>query len=320
MIFTNPQLDKAAELIEKDLFLLGATAIEDKLQDGVPDTIYTLAQASIKLWVLTGDRQETAINIGYSCRLLTEDMNLIIINEETKEATKAMIVKKLNHIKATASFSNTPLTATRYDPERRNAGFMQRTLANLAYFGHFFGVSKKKTFPVDDKDHLLSRSTNAAASPDDIEMTAATAPNYINLRAEDIDSSQLDALALIIDGKSLKFALDAELELLFLELATLCKSVICCRVSPLQKALVVKLVRDKLNALTLAIGDGANDVGMIQAAHVGVGISGLEGLQAARSADFAICQFRYLKKLLLIHGSWSYQRLSKLILFSFYKK
>lgn len=102
------------------------------------------------------------------------------------------------------------------------------------------------------------------------------------------------------------------------------------RVSPLQKALVVKLVKKNQKSLLLAIGDGANDVSMIQAAHVGVGISGLEvgricickytsltqskGLQAARSADVAISQFRFLKKLLLVHGAWSYQRLSKLIL------
>jgi phospholipid-transporting ATPase len=119
---------------------------------------------------------------------------------------------------------------------------------------------------------------------------------------------------LIIDGKSLKFALEKPINKVFLELAILCKAVICCRVSPLQKALVVKLVKKNQQSILLAIGDGANDVSMIQAAHVGVGISGVEGLQAARSADVAISQFRYLKKLLLVHGSWSYQRLSKLIL------
>lgn len=91
------------------------------------------------------------------------------------------------------------------------------------------------------------------------------------------------------------------------------------RVSPLQKALVVKLVKRHKKALLLAIGDGANDVSMIQAAHVGVGISGLEGLQAARAADVSIGQFRFLRKLLLVHGSWSYHRISQVILFSFYK-
>jgi phospholipid-transporting ATPase len=124
---------------------------------------------------------------------------------------------------------------------------------------------------------------------------------------------------LIIDGKALTFALEKDIEKSFYDLATHCKAVICCRVSPLQKALVVKLVKQFSDQLLLAIGDGANDVSMIQAAHVGVGISGVEGLQAARSADFAISQFRFLKKLLLVHGSWAYQRLSKMIFFYFYK-
>jgi len=132
-------------------------------------------------------------------------------------------------------------------------------------------------------------------------------------------SGELEDLALIIDGKSLGFALEKDISKTFLELAIMCKAVICCRVSPLQKALVVKLVKKNQKSILLAIGDGANDVSMIQAAHVGVGISGVEGLQAARSADVAISQFRFLKKLLLVHGAWSYRRLSKLILYSFYK-
>ncbi|KAI0687946.1 phospholipid-translocating P-type ATPase [Cerioporus squamosus] len=218
-------LDKAAELIERDLFLLGATAIEDKLQEGVPDTIHTLQMAGIKVWVLTGDRQETAINIGMSCRLISESMNLVIVNEETAHETQEFITKRLLALK-----------------NQRSTG--------------------------DQED-----------------------------------------LALVIDGKSLTFALEKEISKTFLELAILCKAVICCRVSPLQKALVVKLVKKNQKSILLAIGDGANDVSMIQAAHVGVGISGVEGLQAARSAD----------KLLLVHGSWSYTRLSKLLLYSFYK-
>lgn len=92
------ELDRAAEMIEKDLFLLGATAIEDRLQDGVPDTIHTLQEAGIKVWVLTGDRQETAINIGYSCKLLNEDMSLIVCNEENHWETKNFLEKKLKDI------------------------------------------------------------------------------------------------------------------------------------------------------------------------------------------------------------------------------
>ena len=138
------ELDKAAELIETNLFLLGATAIEDKLQDGVPEAIYTLQQAGIKVWVLTGDRQETAINIGLSCRLISESMSLVIVNEENAHDTKQYISKKLEAIKA-----------------QRNTG-------------------------------------------------------------------DLEELALIIDGKSLTYALEKEISGLFLELAVMCKAVVCC--------------------------------------------------------------------------------------------
>ena len=230
------ELDKAAELIEHDFMLLGATAIEDKLQDGVPDTIHTLQQAGIKVWVLTGDRQETAINIGMSCKLISEDMTLLIVNEDNAAATRDNITKKLTAV-----------------------------------------------------------------------------------RSQSDTQAELETLALVIDGKSLTFALERDMEKLFLDLAVVCKAVICCRVSPLQKALVVKLVKRHLKSILLAIGDGANDVSMIQAAHVGVGIAGMEGLQAARSADVAIGQFRFLQKLLLVHGAWSYYRVSKVILYSFYK-
>ena len=229
------ELDKAAEIIEKDLYFLGATAIEDRLQDGVPETISTLQTAGIKIWVLTGDRQETAINIGMSCKLISEDMTLLIVNEDNAHATRQNIQSKLEAVRTAAA------------------------------------------------------------------------------------NGEHDTLALVIDGKSLTYALEKDLERLFLDLALMCKAVICCRVSPLQKALVVKLVKRNLKKLLLAIGDGANDVSMIQAAHVGVGISGLEGLQAARSADISIAQFRFLRKLLLVHGAWSYQRVSKVILYSFYK-
>lgn len=232
----SEKLDAVAELIETDLELLGATAIEDKLQEGVPETIHLLQDAGIKIWVLTGDRQETAINIGMSCKLLAEDMNLLIVNESDAAGVADNIARKLELIRS-------------------------------------------------------SEATNA----------------------------DFETLALVIDGVSLGYALTPEIEQDFLDLSVMCKAVICCRVSPLQKAMVVKLVKRHLKSLLLAIGDGANDVSMIQAAHVGVGISGMEGQQAARSADISIGQFRYLQRLLLVHGSWSYNRLSRAILYSFYK-
>ena len=106
----------------------------------------------------------------------------------------------------------------------------------------------------------------------------------------------------------------------FLAIGKRCKTVICARVTPLQKALVVRLVRRSLkSAITLAIGDGANDVSMIQEAHVGVGIMGKEGTQAVRASDYAFGEFRFLQRLLNVHGRFSYLRMANLILFSFYK-
>lgn len=146
-------------------------------------------QAGIKLWILTGDKQETAINIGYSCKLLKPDLPIYLVNETNTADIKATIQHYLQN----------------QDPEG----------------------------------------------------------------------------SLVIDGHSLKFALDKSVENDFLKIALACNSVICCRVSPMQKADIVNLVKTHSikgrQAITLAIGDGANDVAMIRAAHVGIGISGNEG-------------------------------------------
>uniref|UniRef100_A0A4W5PDI6 Phospholipid-transporting ATPase n=1 Tax=Hucho hucho TaxID=62062 RepID=A0A4W5PDI6_9TELE len=191
------KLDALYEEIEKGLLLLGSTAVEDKLQDGVPQTIEQLSKADIKIWVLTGDKQETAENIGYSCNMLREEM------------TEVFIVSA--------------------------------------------------------------------------------------------------------------FALEKDMEMELLRTACMCQTVICCRVTPLQKAQVVELVKKYKQAITLAIGDGANDVSMIKAAHIGVGISGQEGMQAVLSSDFSFAQFRYLQRLLLVHGRWSYLRMCKFLRYFFYK-
>jgi len=123
----------------------------------------------------------------------------------------------------------------------------------------------------------------------------------------------------VIDGRTLGFALQKDLHQKFVRLARKCRSVLCCRATPLQKGEVVKLIRDQLHVMTLAIGDGANDVSMIQVADVGIGLSGQEGMQAVMSSDYAIAQFRFLRKLLLVHGHWNYARLASMVLYFFYK-
>lgn len=128
-----------------------------------------------------------------------------------------------------------------------------------------------------------------------------------------------NGFAIVVNGHSLVYCLSPELEDRFLDIASNCKAVIACRVTPLQKAQVVELIKRTKNAVTLAIGDGANDVSMIRSAHIGVGISGQEGMQAVLASDYSIAQFRYLERLLLVHGRWSYFRMSKFLRYFFYK-
>ncbi|KAL4912226.1 hypothetical protein BDW62DRAFT_195155 [Aspergillus aurantiobrunneus] len=242
------KLENVANAIEQDLMLIGGTAIEDKLQDGVPDTISLLARAGIKLWVLTGDKVETAINIGFSCNLLTNEMELIVLNIPGDQRHQAS--QELNE--------------------------------HLQKFG----------LTGSDEELLAARQDH-------------TPPEATH--------------AVVIDGETLKLMLTDEMKQRFLLLCKQCKSVLCCRVSPAQKAAVVRLVKEGLNIMALSIGDGANDVAMIQAADVGVGIIGEEGRQAAMSADYAIGQFRFLQRLILVHGRYSYRRLGETTANFFYK-
>ncbi|KAF9021969.1 hypothetical protein BDP27DRAFT_1353585 [Rhodocollybia butyracea] len=228
--------------IEKDLQLLGATGIEDKLQDGAAETIRDLKRAGIKIWVATGDNLETAIATGRSTNLIGPNSNVIIVRGGAKP-----VDQQLNNI------------LERFFPEYES----------LKDYSDLINVGPSRCVLIIDGAALFFSSPSPHSS----------------------------------SSKSVP----------------LCEGVIGCRVSPLQKSGVVKLVKDNLHVMTLAIGDGANDVSMIQAADVGVGIFGEEGLQAVNSSDYAIAQFRFLKKLLLVHGHWSYARNGTMILNFWYK-
>ncbi|KAM1123095.1 hypothetical protein ACFX13_004612 [Malus domestica] len=240
-------LEKASEMIEKDLILLGVAAVEDKLQKGVPECIDKLAQAGIKIWLLTGDKKETAINIGFACSLLRQDMKQFHLSLGRETAT----IPTNNQLKAM-------------------------------------------------KDDILNQLES-----------------FHKLKSEEGNDNA--PLALVVDGKALEIALRSDVKDQFLPLAVNCASVICCRVSPKQKALITRLVKEHTGKTTLAIGDGANDVGMIQEADIGVGISGMEGMQAVMASDIALPQFRFLGRLLIVHGHWCYKRISKMVLYFVYK-
>ena len=239
LVDRQERIEAAGDELEQSFDLVGATAIEDKLQKGVPETIDRMRRANMKVWMLTGDKRETAINIAHSARICQPGSDIYIL-----DVTKGDL--------------NTQLAALEED------------------------------------------------------MVAGSVHSVV-----------------VIDGATLS-AVEKSSELAdqFYSVMIKVDSVICCRASPAQKALMVKTVRSRLRSLkskhrrglTLAIGDGANDLAMISASHVGVGISGKEGLQAARVADYSIAQFRFLQRLLLVHGRWNYVRTAKFILCTFWKE
>uniref|UniRef100_A0A674P435 Phospholipid-transporting ATPase n=1 Tax=Takifugu rubripes TaxID=31033 RepID=A0A674P435_TAKRU len=239
-------LQDSAKSLETNLTLLGTTGILDRLQEEVPETIEALQRAGIKLWVLTGDKMETAINIAYASKLLRPIDQLLTVNCDSKDACAAL------------------LEELKLKVQHGAVGYTEGSTAEC------------------HKD----------LSP---------------------------AFVLVVDGSTLDWALQEELKDDLLELSCGCKAVICCRSTPLQKSQVVRFIRDKLGVMTLAVGDGANDVSMIQVANVGIGICGQEGMQAVMSSDFAISRFKHLRKLLLVHGHWCYSRLANMILYFIYK-
>jgi phospholipid-translocating P-type ATPase (flippase) len=223
--------------IEKNLSYLGCTVVEDKLQENVENTISSLEKAGIKVWMITGDKLETAKSIGYSCKMFTrEDMNIIQIDESY----------------------------------------------------HVPGSQ------VLDKDRILNKF---------------------------VDNNTKRRRGLLITGMIFeKLINNKEVKDKIIKRVKECDSVICCRATANQKAVVVKAMKKACpTEVCLAIGDGANDVPMIHEAHVGVGIYGKEGMQAAQSSDYAIGEFQCLWNLLMIHGRLSYMRISELIMYFFYK-
>ena len=250
---------------------------QDKLQDEVPETIKVLKAAGIKVWVLTGDKLETAVNIGKSCNLLQSSNELLVtVAGKTQVEVEKQLMDGIDAM----------------NDQRR----------------------KELTQDVKERMSIAIVITGPA-------LTHVLYPSPKEKR-EDKNNHEKK-------GKQLywtpaKFKTQEKVKDYFLRLAKECRAVLCCRVSPLQKAKVVNCVKldKKQNGednICLAIGDGANDVSMIKSAHVGVGISGLEGRQAVLASDFSIGEFKFLSRLLLVHGRWSYYRMCRFLRYFFYK-
>ncbi|EDW81882.2 uncharacterized protein Dwil_GK25424 [Drosophila willistoni] len=323
------RLNAIYEEIESEMQLVGVTAIEDKLQDGVPKSIANLQNAGIKIWVLTGDKQETAINIGYSCQLLTDELaDVFIVDGSSVEEVE----KQLRQFKESIKIFNRFRPGTNEALNHLNSGSQMDPLSvTMTQTSAFMQeTSNTPTPPPQIPPPAISVVTfrwddkikDNKGGPDSAECNDVFGDPEKSEDGRTPSSIVVDestGFALVVNGHSLVHCLSPELESKFLDIASQCKAVICCRVTPLQKALVVELIKRAKNAVTLAIGDGANDVSMIKAAHIGVGISGQEGLQAVLSSDYAIAQFRYLERLLLVHGRWSYYRMCKFLRYFFYK-
>ncbi|KAM4710787.1 phospholipid-transporting ATPase IH isoform 2-T2 [Anableps anableps] len=246
---------EAYDLIERDLVLLGATAVEDRLQEKAADTIESLHKAGMKVWVLTGDKMETAAATCYASKLFRRNTQILELT------TKRLEEQSLHDV--LFELSRTVL---------RHYGSMPR-----------------------DSSGLSSEYTDYGLIIDGATLSAVMRPSQ-----EDSNSGNYKEI--------------------FLEICRNCSAVLCCRMAPLQKAQIVKMIKaSKEHPITLAIGDGANDVSMILEAHVGIGIMGKEGRQAVRNSDYAIPKFKHLKKMLLVHGHYYYIRISELVQYFFYK-
>ncbi|XP_068612611.1 phospholipid-transporting ATPase IH [Brachionichthys hirsutus] len=252
----DKRLAEAYDLIEKDLILLGATAVEDRLQENAADTIESLHQAGMKVWVLTGDKMETAAATCYASKLFRRNTRILeLTTKRTEEQSLHDVLFEL---------SGTVL--------RQRGGMTRDTFSSLSGDCADYGL-------------IIDGATLSAV-----------------MRPGQEDSGS---------GSSRET---------FLEICRNCSAVLCCRMAPLQKAQIVKLIKaSKEHPITLAVGDGANDVSMILEAHVGIGIMGKEGRQAVRNSDYAVPKFKHLKKMLLVHGHYYYIRISELVQYFFYK-
>ncbi|CAH1777133.1 unnamed protein product [Owenia fusiformis] len=424
--------------IEQGLNFLGATAIEDKLQEGVEETVRNLQNAGISIWVLTGDKQETAINVAHSCKLITPDHSVLVLNAADRDEASDLIHQTLDQFKYTNTengidncvfylneASNAkkgsekaisgPSTAGKYSSTSQTSSQGIRTSSK--------GNMSRQSFNPISSDQLSNGIINPVFSPEEGLHTSQNGPSFLTsteevgnssmngetplsaLRltnerhnvdernvngksngitsngivshginglngshielnvSESVDQSKTgccptgkhksktikhnteslnthsngcqhgpnkdstsfyhgdgtNQVAMVIDGKTLQYALEGSIQKSFLDLTQRCSTIICCRTTPAQKGEIVKLVRFKQKKHCLAIGDGANDVNMIQTADIGIGISGQEGMQAVMASDFSLAQFRFIERLLLVHGHWSYDRLALTALHMFYK-
>ncbi|KAL4513065.1 hypothetical protein ABPG72_017750 [Tetrahymena utriculariae] len=288
-LFPEKTKEKIADLeneIETGFDLLGVTALEDKLQDGVPEVLKDFHEAGINVWMLTGDKLETAENIGYLCNLLNNQTKVFRVQSHYPDVTRDKFFRikgRINQIKTVSEIGEIRI-------KNKKAGHQNQNVNKIINDG---GSQSRR-------DSYLTKEENNSFEINQVK-------GYTGF-------------ALLIEGEAIGHALhDDQCRKEFLQIIPECCTVICCRSTPTQKAEMVKFVKTHFNKTCLAIGDGGNDVTMIQEADIGVGIIGKEGNQAALSSDYYFGQFRFLWRLLFVHGRWNLYRTSYFVNYFFLK-
>ena len=300
-------IDRLYDIIEKNLTLLGGTAVEDKLQDNVPETIKELRSAKIKIWVLTGDKLDTAENIGRSCNLISQEQKTFVLKVLTEEDS----VRK-------DPFQEMSLFFHEFQ-SYIDSLIVKYNLDAKLYMKNNSSINSHKNNIIND----LNKSCKSQSEISDSISSKSSMASCVNFEAFQSlkDKNILEPFNIIIEAPIL-YGLFREEENTenFFKIAYFANAVICCRVSPAQKSQIVSKMKEfDSKAVTMAVGDGGNDVSMIMEANIGIGIVGEEGTSAVQASDFSIGEFQILKRLLFYHGRNNLYRISKMILYFFYK-
>ncbi|KAL7056821.1 hypothetical protein AAHC03_019469 [Spirometra sp. Aus1] len=304
--------------IESSMTLVGVSAVEDKLQPGVRRCLRSLLSAGIQVWVLTGDKEETAVQVSQAAGHFPPGLSLIRLTggQSLEDVARAIYVQK-EGMRTRLKEKKRRLRWRWPSTAKRPSVDFEEPYADTIEFSSSDSEEEVEVCNPASGPSLVQRMTNGfnKAVTGSLRRLGRKHPGEAN-----------EAVGLVIDGKTLRFATSPVLRKDFLKLCMSVTTVLCCRVTPLQKASVVRLVRKGLKRVnggsepvTAAIGDGGNDVAMLLEASVGLGIFGNEGRQAARSSDYAISLFKYLRRLVLVHGHWSYYRVSTLALLFYFK-
>lgn len=428
-----PQLEEMIGKIESEATLLGITALEDKLQDEVKEDLQKFIEAGINVWMITGDKMDTAESIGHSCKLFSEDTEVFKIKDTNNVQTANERMQQILHcmdemqkglkndnkkeknsikenaegIKADKDIEKVGNLQKKTDLENyisvneRNINQVQNVHDNSIYKfmmnKNFFDnsdtkfdnltilqgkvkvitVSKskiKENTPQQEETKILQKKKDVETLCGEIEIPQKSPITYEKngkknqkmnspqnnkqhqkisiptneeklleyynfcqgkikecekikennlfsfFKKKTYSSFQEMNFSLIIEGQSISTCMTpGKSSELFWSLIQRSRSLICCRSSPIQKSQVVEFVKNHSPSITLAIGDGGNDVNMIKTAHVGIGLFGKEGYQAAYNSDYAISQFKYLKRLIFLTGRFCLERNSYFIYQYFFK-